>query len=338
MSAELDFNREGIARFAYQAKHLDKVWHRHGVQVPDGLHTIDEWLDAADMNHAVLQAPLFAQVNGELVEVPSHRLVYRDSDNKQLSVMGKDYRPVQSREAFGVLEELVEGGELAIDTIGTLREGKRTFIAASIASDPLEVVPGDMMDQHLLAADSWDGSLALTFASVATLVVCQNTLRAALQENGRRVKAKHTSGVLSASRIDAIREALGMAKAELAAFAQFGNQLAGIRMSDDEVSDFHKALILGDKQNAKVEDWTGQQRRSIGELGYLYQSGPGQEIEGRAGTAWGALNSVTAWTSHMKNHRRDTTTDRTQFVVFGSGNTTNAQAQQLLVNQYRLAA
>ena len=106
MSADLDFNQEGIARFAFQAKHLDKVWHRHGVQVPDGLHTIDEWLDAANMDHAVLQAPLFAQVNGEFVEVPSHKLVYRDSDNKQLSVMGKDYRPVQSREAFGVLEDL----------------------------------------------------------------------------------------------------------------------------------------------------------------------------------------------------------------------------------------
>jgi hypothetical protein len=109
-------------------------------------------------------------------------------------------------------------------------------------------------------------------------------------------------------------------------------------MSDAEVSGFHKSLILGDKQNSKVEDWTGQQRRAIGELGYLYTQGPGQEIEGRAGTAWGALNSVTAWTSHMKNHRRDTTTDRTQFVVFGSGNTTNAQAQHLLARQYQLAA
>ena len=338
MSHLLDFNAEGIARFAYQQKHLSKVWHRHGVEVPDGALTIDEWLEAANMNHRIEQAPLYAVIDGEYVEVPSHRLVYRDSDNHQLSVMGKDYRPVQSREAFGVLEDLVAEGSIGIDTIGTLKDGRRTFIAASITGDPLEVVPGDVMDRHLLCADSYDGTLALTFASVVTLVVCMNTLRAAMNEKGRRMKLKHTRGVLDVDRIAQVRKALGIAEADFAAFAEFGNKLAGIKMGETAIHDFHKALVLGDKRNAAIEDWSAQQRRAVGELQWLMTEGPGQEIEGRAGTAWGALNSVTAWVSHMKNHKRDVTTDRTQFVLFGSGNAITEQAQSLLVNQYQLAA
>ncbi len=338
---DLDFNHAGIARFAYQQKHVDKVWHRHGQAIPTGLATIDEWLQAANMDHRIEQAPLYALIDGEYVDVSSHKLVYRDSDGKQLSVMGKDYRPVQTREAFSILEDFVQGGEIEIDTMGTLKEGKRTFIAASITGDPLEVVPGDMMEKYLLCADSYDGSLALTFTSVATLTVCQNTLRAALNEKGRTAKGKHTRGVLSGNRIAKLRDQLGIANAQLEEFAEFGKKLAAIKMSEAEISEFHQALVFGGKPIPATIDrdtTTPQQRTALGELAWLMTDGPGQEIEGRAGTAWGALNSVTAWTNHVKNHRRDVTTDRTQFVLYGSGNAINERAKQLLVNQYQLAA
>ena len=335
---DLDFNRDGLARFAYQAKHLSKVWHRHGTQVPNGLRTLEEWLEAADMQFSIERAELFAKINGEMVPVPSHRLIYRDTDQKQLSVMGKGYRPVQTWEAWRILEECVTGGLLEIDTIGTLNGGKRTFVAASLVSDPLEVVPGDKVEKYFTCADSWDGSMALTFVTTGVLSVCQNTVRAAINDATSIAKGRHTENVLGTTSIDKIREALGLAEVQFSEFAEFGKQLASIRMSDSEVYDFHKALVLGDKKYTPEDDWSGQARRAIGELGWLMDHGPGQEIEGRAGTAWGALNSVTAWTNHVKNHRRDVTTDRTQFVLFGNGNSIASQATQLLVNQYQLAA
>ena len=332
----LDFNQDSIARFAYVGIH--KPWHHEGVDMPVGAD-LEVAIAAADMDYQIEKAPLFAKVGNEFVAVPSHNLVYRDVDGAQLSVMGKDYRPIQVREAFGILDELIEGGELSIETLGTLNGGKRTFICTSIAGDPLQVVPGDMMERYFLAADSYDGTLALTFKSVATLVVCQNTLGVALNENGRKAKAKHTRGVMSANRIALLRDALGIAQIELEEFAKFGNRLAAIRMSNSEVDDFHKVLILGrGKEDTAIEDLTGQQRRALGELDYMNRFGPGQEIEGREGTAWGALNSVTAWTTHMKRHRGNYKIDRTQFSIFGKGDTVNRAAQQLLVNQYQLAA
>lgn len=332
----LDFNQDGIARFAFSGIH--KPWHHEGVSMPEGAG-LEVAIATANMDYQIEKAPLFAKVGDEFIAVPSHNLVYRDVDGAQLSVMGKDYRPVQVREAFGIMDELIDGGELSIETLGTLNGGKRTFICTRIAGDPLEVVPGDMMERYFLAADSYDGTLALTFKSVATLVVCQNTLGVALRENGRKAKAKHTSGVMNANRIAALRDALGIARLDLEGFAEFGNHLASIRMSESEVDDFHKVLVLGNgKEDTAIDDLTGQQRRALGELDYMNRMGPGQEIEGRAGTAWGALNSVTAWTTHMKRHRSDYTADRTQFSIFGNGDTINREAQQLLVNQYQIAA
>ena len=338
---DLDFNHAGIARFAYQQKHVDKVWHREGQAVPPELTTIDQWMEFSGMDYIIEQAPLYALIDGEHVPVPSHQLVYRDVDGKQLSVMGHGYRPVQVRESHEILESFVQDGSIAIDTMGTLNGGKRTFIAASITGDPLEVVPGDMLEKYLLCADSFDGSLAHTFTSVATLTVCQNTLRAALNEKGRTAKGRHTKGVLGKNRIAKLRETLGIATVEIEEFAKFGNRLAGFKMKPQEIEDFHKALIFGDKPIPATIDrdtTTPQQRTALGELSWLMTDGPGQELEGRAGTAWGALNSVTAWTNHVKNHKRDVSTDRTHFVLYGGGNAINERAKQLLVNQYQLAA
>ena len=341
MSHGLDFNSEGLARFAYQVRHLDKIWHRHGTQIAEELTTLPQWLAAAKMDHLILQAPLYAKIDGEFVEVDTHKAVYRDSDGKLLSIMGAKYRVVQTREAWEMLERLVSEGWLKIDTMGTLNGGRRTFVAASLTGDNLQVVPGDMLEKHILCADSYDGTLALTFKAVVTLTVCQNTLTAALRETGRVAKVKHTAGVLSERNIEKIRQHLGIANLQIEQFAEFGNKLASIKMSDREVADFHKALVFGDKPIPGVIDAqsaSGQARRALGELAWLYTDGPGQQIEGRKGTAWGALNSVTAWTNHVKNHKRDVSTDRTQFVLYGTGDKINEEAKNLLINQYQLAA
>ena len=87
------------------------------------------------------------QANSELVE--SHQLVYRENDGKHLSVMGKDYTPVQVREAFSVLDGLVESGEIVLETIGSLSGGRKTFMTAKLTGADLEIVPGDVMERYL---------------------------------------------------------------------------------------------------------------------------------------------------------------------------------------------
>ena len=339
MAHMLDYNEEGIARFVAADKYLDKVWHREGNTMPDGIRCIDTALEAANMQYKVEKTPLYAQVNGEWTEVSTHALVYRDEDGKQLGVNGSDFRVIQPREVFDCVPDFVQGGDLVIDPLGTMHDGKRIFMSLSIAGDPLEVVPGDMVERHLMAVDGYDGNTPLTFASVATTPVCNNTVNAALYEaKGRKglVRKRHTKNVLRSDRVDAMRKAMGIAKHELESFAKFGKTLAGIRMTAAEVDAFYRTLLLGAQAETDREDWGARKRRAFEELSFLYREGPGQEIDGRKGTAWGAFNGVTAWTNHVKNHKADVSTDRAHFVLFGSGAGLNEKAARLLVDQYNV--
>ena len=376
MAHNLEFTQDGIAMFATRQRNLDRVWWKGQPFFSKDLVLSNEALteelfQAAGLDeHFVAKSALIAdhageiqrliglgdqakidakvlrrivakiQADAELVE--SHQLVYRENDGKHLSVMGKDYTPVQIREAFSVLDELVEGGDIVLETIGSLADGRKTFMAAKMTGDDLEIVPGDVMQRYLIVRDSYDGSNCLEFGAAGTLIVCENTERMAFGEakrSGRLSRQKHTKGILNETRIAQAREALGIASTQFEAYADLGRQLAAITMTDDAVQEFHSALIFGDKAvPASPDDWTAQKRRSVGELGYLYANGRGSEMDGRRGTAWGALNSVTEWTNHVKRHKASTDTDRTNFVLYGKGAQYNAQARELLVNQYQLAS
>ena len=341
MAHMLDFNDEGIARFVAADKHLDKVWHREGNTMPNDIRCIDDALKYADMDYQIEKTPLYAEVNGEWTEVSTHCLVYRDVDGKQLGVNGADFKALQTRQALGVLDDVMVGCDLTFDTLGTMNGGKRIFASLSIAGDPLQVVPGDMIDRHIMMVDGYDGNTPLTFASVATTPVCNNTVNAALSEakgRGGLVRRRHTKNMLRVDRVDAIRKALGVAKGEIEAFADFGRKLASIRMTAAEVDSFYRTLLLGDSAESDREDWGSRKRRAYEELTWLYKNGPGQEVDGRKGTAWGAFNGVTAWTNHVKNHKGGVDTNRAHYVLFGTGSNVNQDAATLLVNQYQLAA
>ena len=58
----------------------------------------------------------------------------------------------------------------------------------------------------------------------------------------------------------------------------------------------------------------------------LYQGGKGTEIPGVRGSAWGAVNAVTEFTSHSKRAGRSLGADRLMSAVDGSADAANQRA------------
>jgi phage/plasmid-like protein (TIGR03299 family) len=377
MAANFEYNGDGIAMFATRERNRRKVWWEgcswfsEDLILGDDATTEDLFAASGLADHFVGTSPLIADHSGEIKRliglgascqemdarklraivkklqqsietVESHKLIRRENDGKQLAVMGKDYTPVQIREAFSVLDQLVEDGEIVLETVGSLADGRKTFMSAKLTGDDVEIVPGDVMERYIICRDSYDGSTTLDYGAASTLIVCQNTERVAFGEakrSGRFSKQKHTKGIMSETRLAQAREALGIVQRQLKLQQEFGQALASIKMSDSEVSDFHKALtFFGSDVPADLNDAPKHRRTQLAELDYLYRHGMGADIEGRKGTAWGAYNSVTEWTNHMKRHKRSTSVDRTNFVLYGSGDTVNQRAKQLLTAQYQMAA
>ena len=378
MAANFEYGMDGVAMFATRERNRQAVWWTGSsffderLILGDDATTEQLFQMSGFADHFVAKSALVADLSGEVQRVlglgdldkldaktvrrilnkiqqsaqfvDSHELVYRENDGKHLSVMGTGYTPVQVRDAFSVLDGLVESGDIVLETIGSLADGRKTFMTAKMTGADLEIVPGDVMERYIIVRDSYDGSTTLDYGAAARLIVCENTERMAFGEakrSGRLSKQKHTKGIMSETRIAQAREALGIASEQFTAYVDLARKLAMTPMSNDEVEAFHTRLAFGDKPIPSVITkltTSGQKRRMIGELDYLYHHGTGQDLDGRKGTAWGALNSVTEWTNHMKRHKASTTADRTDFVLYGKGAQVNAQARQLLVNQYHVAA
>lgn len=328
-----------IETFAWAIPELKKPWHGEGVGLEDYM-TSKEALTAAQLDWRVNKVPVHfdkayamsgIEVDPQWTKVNTHSALVRDVDGKVMSIMGSKYNVLQNTEAFDFTDNLVESGEIKYVTAGSVKEGAVVFMVAKIMSDPLEIVPGDVAEKYVLFINSHDGSFSVTVKFVATLVVCWNTLVAALAEKGQRaLKIKHTRNMRR--RMDEGKRVLGLANAKYARMKKLAQEMARIPMKKTEFNDF--ALTLIGAADKAEDELTNAQERSLQNLNYLFVNGPGQEIEGRAGTVWGAHNAVTAWTSHV----RETKHERIRYTLMGQGDKINEQAEKLLVKQYQLAA
>ena len=327
-----------IETFAWAIPELKTPWHGQGVGLENYM-TSAEAITAASLDWTVKEQPIFFDSNTlttnlELdapawTQVPTHKALVRDSDGRVLSVMGKKYNVLQNVEAFDFTDRLVEEGEMEYVTAGAVKDGQVVFMVAKIKSDPLEIVPGDVAEKYVLFVNSHDGSYSVTVKFVATLVVCWNTLVAALGEKRRAMKIKHTRNMKK--RMEEGKKILGLADAKYARMKALAQEMARISMKKSEFTDFALELVAPGKS---LEDLTNAQGIAVDNLNYLFVSGPGQEIEGRAGTVWGAHNAVTAWTSHV----RETKHERIRYTLMGQGDAINEKAENLLVKQYQIAA
>ena len=336
----LDYNDAKIARFT----HSDciKPWHREGVALSEGAGLEAHLAIAAPFD--VKDQPVYTKINGEEILIPSKKLIYKEQEGgsiNQLSVMGKDYTYAQPREIFSCLDDFLSKDVLRIETMASLRGGKSFFVCCSITGDPLEIIPGDYMDNFLLMADSYDGVLALTIAIVFLMAVCNNTMTAGLASALAKAKMRHTKNILGKNKVDAMMRELGIVKENSEALKHFAQFLAMQKVGTRETSDFFKAMVFKGKTiPADQKDWSPQQRRVYSELSFCNVEGPGQEIEGRRDTAWGLLNAVTGHNSWMASDPVNpkagyNSIDRTQYSVFGTGNDSNLLAASLLASQYQ---
>ena len=328
-----------IETFAWALPELEKPWHGFGNAL-DHYMTSAEAITAAGLDWTVKEQPIYFDNNTlttnleldlqpDWTKVESHKALVRDSDGRVLSVMGKKYNVLQNIEAFDFTDRLIEGGEMEYVTAGAVKDGQVVFMVAKIKSDPLEIVPGDIAEKYVLFVNSHDGSYSVTVKFVATLVVCWNTLVAALGEKRRAMKIKHTRNMKA--RMEEGKKILGLADAKYARLKALAQEMARIPMPKTEFNKFALQLVAPGRSD---EDLTNAQQVSVDNLNYLYVGGPGQDIEGRAGTVWGAHNAVTAWTSHV----RQTKHERIRYTLMGQGDAINEKAEKLLLQQYQIAA
>jgi phage/plasmid-like protein (TIGR03299 family) len=141
---------------------------------------------------------------------------------------------------LGTVGSILDDGDLSIGSAGLLRGGAVAWVSVEVP-DTITTPEGVRFRPNLLACTSHDGSLATTFQRVVTNVVCDNTMSAALAENGQRIKVRHSRH--SRLRLAEARQALAIVHTIADDFTAQVAQLAATTVTDRQWAAFLDAHI-----------------------------------------------------------------------------------------------
>ena len=294
-------------------------WHNLGrrFEVPPSL---EEALVAAGLDWKVTTEPLFSG-NKEQVEA---KLTRRSSDNSILGVVGPSYVPLQNTEAFDFFKPFIDEKAAAIETAGSLRQGKRVWVLAKINRDPMVIKGNDIVEKYVLLSNSHDGTLAVRVGFTPVRVVCNNTLSMAINsEASKLIRIKHTKNVVS--NLESVQDIMNLADSEFEATAQ---QYRMLTQRDINSKDLEKYVKLVFNTSAKLLEAGGNtdqlsNKRILEQIIPLFEKGRGNDMTEIKGTMWAAYNAIS---EYLQYSRGSDNSNRMDNMWFGDSARINKKA------------
>lgn len=260
-----------------------------------------------------------------LVTVDGRQAITRSDTGAVLGIFADSYQPHQPGEWLVDTVATILGDELGIGSAGLLKGGAVAWVQVE-TPDTMSTPEGLDFRPNLLAATSFDGSLATTYARTATVVVCDNTLTAGLARADVKVRVKHTK--YSHLRIEDARAALEIVERTAEDFAAEVGRLARWEVPTRSWSLFLDAVCPVDESAVTTRSATlaADKRASLERL-YRYDA----RCAPWTGTALGVLQAVNTWGHHEKTVRGATRAERNQLnVVMGTTAAADAEALDIL--------
>jgi phage/plasmid-like protein (TIGR03299 family) len=342
MSHEIDMSNER-ANMMYVG---GVPWHGLGQYIGDEAVTAEDAIVAAGLDWTVGCQHIYAEYDQDesRIEIPDNFAVIRDDTKAVLGVVGNQFEPIQNKECFGFMDALAGPERLVrYHTAGSLQGGKKIWLLAELTNLTFAPVPGDEVQPYLALIDGKDGRTNLMAFFTGTRIVCANTASFALnaRDKSKTVKIRHTRSAMS--KLDEAKRVLGLAIDNAEVYAETMTGLAQKQINTAQWADLLDVLmplpeVEDEEKPGRSWTMTHNKREKLYEL---YESGVGTDIVGVRGTAWGAYNAITEFTTH---HARVNAGDKNDQAYagrrgerllesswFGSGNALNQKALELLI-------
>jgi phage/plasmid-like protein (TIGR03299 family) len=306
MAHELEINNStGEASFA---SFREPAWHGLGTVFTDEVNT-SQMLELANLNNWNVRLEDVVMPS-TLVSDKDYSYVVRDNPFTAgqvdvLGVVGERYRVLQNEELFSFGDNLLDGGG-RWETAGSIKGGRQVFGSIALERETVLDPDGvsDVVKSYLLVNTSHDGSIAIQASVTPVRVVCANTLALALGQGKRKIKQtfkiRHTQ--TANGKVQAAREALGLATAYLDSFSIVANELFTAKITDQKFNDILLTAYPKPDEASKAAStrWTNK----IDTLNDIYK---GQTNFMIAGSAWGALNAMTERIDWYRSARGENT-------------------------------
>lgn len=304
-------------------------WHGLGIKL-EAPPSIEEMLVQSGLNWDVITKPLYAVVddassaNGKRALATDSKAVIRERDLKVLGVVGSGYEPVQNKDAFAFFQPAIEQGFCEFETAGSLRGGQRIWALARIKDTTHEVVNGDPVNGYFLLSNSHDGTLAIRCGFTGVRVVCQNTLSLAHHNGkGKLLQVRHTKNVKES--LDKLREIVDWQRGTFRATVEDMKLLARKGCNAELLRKYVEVVFEPEIKNRATSEEGAQESfdRLQEKIEPLFVHGRGNDMQGVAGTMWGAYNAITEYLTWERGRENDT---RLESLWFGLNKKTSERA------------
>jgi phage/plasmid-like protein (TIGR03299 family) len=199
--------------------------------------------------------------------------------------------------------ELLTDGPLQIGSAGLLKGGAVFWLQAQL-EETQEVVPGLAFRPYITAATSANGQIATSFFTGAQVVVCDNTLSAAIRDpKAAIIRIRHSSKSLV--RMGEVRDALGIIQSVSEDFTRQVNALLDATLTDKQWTRFleEQAGLVDVKGKRKEllpmhQQWADKKFETFTAL-----TTTDERVSPWAGTAFGAVQLMNTFQHHASEVR-----------------------------------
>lgn len=258
------------------------------------------------------------------VQVPNRKAVAASDTGDVFQMFSGGYEIHQFRRWLLDNVAAIIGGDLGISSAGMLDGRAIAWVEVSVP-ETITTPEGVAFRPNLVACTSHNGRLATTYKRTITATVCDNTLSAALAEDGQTVKVRHSK--YSAARIPDVRTALGMVHTMADDFTASVSRNVAWKISGLQFRTVLNTLI-------PVTDDMGKGARTIaetkrGEITKLYKADA--RCAPWAGTAFGVMQAFNTYEHHVARVNKGTDRAERNMISALNGDRDKADAEVMRV-------
>jgi len=261
--------------------------------------------DYGDADFTVRKDDMFVSCAGYDTHVPNHRAIVRNDNDFAISVVGKNYNPVNHPDAFKTAENVIMLSDLDIEGItrdvGCSHNGSRAYATYTLPNHRVNLGrEGDDVALTISARNSFDGSWSFVVEVGGYRFICTNMQ--VFANNFAIHKSKHTRGLNLQHVADKLSEAVTFYDQETELWKE---------MVDTKIQNSNALSIIAHLANAKTVD------SHLKNDGWAYVSDILDEpdvirnktleslyarwLSNKAelgSTAWALYNAMTEWATH----------------------------------------
>ncbi len=308
MSHDLEFNRDGTAKFAYADHQVP--WHRLGTPMK-GLQTLDAMLEAASADYDVLltrvaavddDGNLIRNADGSVVMIDDSRATVRQNNDgtfDALATVGTRYEVRQNRQVLERALAVVgaSNGDAVIDTCGVLHGGSRFFSTIDLGAlviDPAGV--NDKIARYLVVSSGHDGVWPVRYANTDIRAVCKNTVVMGLRDAQRVFTARHTRNLDTA--LEDARTVLQISIAWASEFKRTAEKMLSIKV---EPSSGKIDKVINSLFPARPQETDRQRKHREAVHGLVFAIYMNQRnVQAVGSNGWALYNAVVEYLDHYR--------------------------------------